>query len=126
MTRLKIQTARQCHNKLKVIQLAILASITIGLSGCLSERFRHERYICDSGISGISEVIINETKIGDDLKIMKNNREYFATIQKSNKNEIYAENKESKFQINRSNGLIKLLHGKDYLVINCNKTIFTM
>ena len=38
MTRLKIQTARQCHNKLKV-QLAILASITIGLSDAYRNAF---------------------------------------------------------------------------------------
>ena len=50
--------------------LSLLIICCFVLTACPTERFRHEKYECNSGAFGISEIIFNDTGVGDMAKII--------------------------------------------------------
>ena len=55
------------HRRLR--HFIMLAIYGVGLTACPTERFRHEKYECNSGAFGIAEIILNDTGVGDTAKI---------------------------------------------------------
>ena len=65
-----------------------LAICGAGLTACPTERFRHEKYKCNSGAFGIAEIIVNDTGVGDMAKIIGYGYEKEVKILSSSKSSI--------------------------------------
>ena len=49
---------------------AIWFAIAFGLAACPAERFRHEKYVCKSVSFDLESIIVNDTNIGGEVKII--------------------------------------------------------
>ena len=54
----------------RLVHFSLLVICGVGLTACPTERFRHEKYKCNSGAFGIAEIIVNDTGVGDMAKII--------------------------------------------------------
>jgi hypothetical protein len=59
---------------------AIWLAIAFGLAACPAERFRHEKYLCKSVSFDLESIIVNDTNIGGEVKIIGYGSEKTATI----------------------------------------------
>ena len=110
---------RQAH-------LLLLFICGFGLTACPTERFRHEKYECNSGAFGISEIIFNETGVGDMAKIIGHGTEKNVEILSSSKSVITTKMKDISIKIYRDTGTVRVNRGKHYAVLTCSKSVFTM
>tara|TARA_B100000989_G_scaffold295394_1_gene276401 strand:+ start:358 stop:702 length:345 start_codon:yes stop_codon:yes gene_type:complete len=98
----------------------------IGLTACPTERFRHEKYECNSGAFGIAEIIVNDTGVGDMAKIIGFGHEQEVKILSSSKSVITTRMDGTSIKIDRDTGTVKVKRGKHYAVLTCFKSVFTM
>ena len=106
--------------------LSFLILIGVGLTACPTERFRHEKYKCNSGAFGIAEIIVNDTGVGDMAKIIGYGHEQKAKILSSNKSTITTEIDDVSIKIDRDTGTVQVKRGSHYAVLSCTKSLFTM
>ena len=106
--------------------LSLLIICCFGLTACPTERFRHEKYECNSGAFGISEIIFNDTGVGDMAKIFGYGSEKNAEILSSSKSTITTQMEDINLRIDRDTGTVRVQRGKHYAVIACSKSVFTM
>ena len=106
--------------------LSLLILCCFGLTACPTERFRHEKYECNSGAFGISEIIFNDTGVGDMAKIIGYGTEKNAEILTSSKSAITTKMEDISIKIDRDAGTVRVKRGKNYAVLACSKSVFTM
>lgn len=110
----------------RLAQLILLTACGAGLTACPTERFRHEKYKCDSGTLNIAEIIINDTGVGDMIRIIGYDREKELKILSSSKSIITTEMDDNSININRDTGTVRVKRGNHYAVLACSKSVFTM
>jgi hypothetical protein len=110
----------------RLAQLILLAACGAGLTACPTERFRHEKYKCNSGAFNIAEIIINDTAVGDMIKIIGYESEKEVTILSSSKSIITTKIDDTGININRDTGTVRVNRGNYYAVLACAKSVFTM
>lgn len=110
----------------RLIKLYLLLICGVVLTACPTERFRHEKYKCNSSNFDIAEIIVNDTGVGDMAKIIGYGREQEVEILTSSKSSITAKMDDISIKIERDTGTIRLRRGKHYTVLNCSKSVFTM
>ena len=106
--------------------LSLLIICCFGLTACPTERFRHEKYECNSGAFGISEIIFNDTSVGDMAKIIGYGTEKNVEILSSSKSAITTQMEDLSIKIDRDTGTVRVKRGKHYTVLDCSKSLFTM
>ena len=106
--------------------LSLLIICCFGLTACPTERFRHEKYECNSGAFGISEIILNDTGVGDMAKIVGYGSEKNVEILSSSKAAITTQLDDINLRIDRNTGTVRVKRGKHFAVIACSKSVFTM
>ncbi len=107
-----------------VVGFIILA---MGLSGCLNfERFRHEKYVCNSYDLDIEEIIIRRAKAGKTVVIDGFKRDREGLIAGISETDAVIEVDGLKIMIDREEGAVSALRGKRYYKLSCKQTIFTI
>ena len=104
----------------------MLATFGLGLTACPTERFRHEKYECNSGAFGIAEIIVNDTGVGDTAKIIGYGHEKQVMILSSSKSSITTKMDDIQIKIERDTGTVRVKRGNRYAVLTCSKSVFTM
>ena len=110
----------------RLAHLSLVIICSFGLAACPTERFRHEKYKCDSGAFGIAEIIVNDTSIGDMAKIVGYGHEKEVKILSSSKSFITTKMDDISIKIDRDKGRVRVKRGKHYAVLACSKSVFTM
>ena len=110
----------------RLVNLTLLVAIGLGLTACPTERFRHEKYKCNSGAVGIAEIIINDTGVGDMAKIIGHGYEQEVRILSSSKSAITTKMDDASIKIDRNTGTLRVKRGKHYAILPCSKSVFTM
>ena len=110
----------------RLAHLSLLFIYVVGLTACPTERFRHEKYECNSGTFGISEIIFNDTSVGDMAKIIGYGHEKEVEILSSSKSSITTKMDDTHIEIERDTGAVRVKRGNRYAVLACSKSVFTM
>jgi hypothetical protein len=110
----------------RLTNLSLLVICCFSLTACPTERFRHEKYECNSGAFGISEIIFNDTSVGDMAKIIGYGTEKNVEILSSSKSAITTKMEDIKIKIDRDTGTVRVKRGNRYAVLACSKSVFTM
>ena len=104
----------------------LLVMCIVGLTACPTERFRHEKYNCNSSAFGIAEIILNDTGVGDMAKIIGYGHEKEVMILSSSKSSITTKMDDIQIKIERDTGTVRVKRGNRYAVLTCSKSVFTM
>ncbi len=112
--------------KRQLNHLSLLIICGIGLTACPIERFRHEKYECNSGAFDIAEIILNDTNVGDMAKIIGYGNEKKVKILSSNNSVITTKMDNTNIKIDRDTGTVRVKRGNHYAVLACSKSVFTM
>ena len=110
----------------RLIHFILLAVCGGSLTACPAERFRHEKYECNSGALGIVEIILNDTGVGDMAKIIGYGHEKEVKILSSTKALITTKMDGTRIEIERDTGTVRVKRGNRYAVLACSKSVFTM
>ena len=54
----------------RVGKTVIWFAMAFGLAACPAERFRHEKYVCKSVSFDLDSIIVNDTDIGGEVKLL--------------------------------------------------------
>ncbi len=109
-----------------ITQITILFFCSVILTGCPTERFRHEKYNCNSSAFGIAEIILNDTGIGDQATIIGYGSDRKAKIQSSSKKSITMATDELKIDIDRDSAIVTVKRKNRIAVLSCAKSVFKM
>ena len=110
----------------RLTHFIFLVMCIVGLTACPTERFRHEKYSCNSGAFGITEIILNDTGVGDMAKIIGYGHEKQVMILSSSKSSITTKMDDLQINIERDTGTVRVKRGNRYAVLTCSKSVFTM
>ena len=110
----------------RLTHFILLAICGASLTACPTERFRHEKYECNSATFGIAEIILNDTGVGDMAKINGYGQEKEVKILSSSKSSITTKMDDTRIDIERYTGTVRVKRGNRYAVLACSKTVFTM
>jgi hypothetical protein len=105
---------------------AIWFAIALGLAACPAERFRHEKYVCKSISFDLESIIVNDTDIGDEVKIIGYGNDRTAIIKAISDNHIEIEASRMTLELDRNDGSVKISHGTRYARLECERSIFIM
>ena len=107
-------------------KVVLISLCTVGLSACPTERFRHEKYVCNNHTYDIAEIIVNDTGVGDQATIIRYGSEVQVDILSSSTASIAMELGELDIKINRNSGKVTVTRSNRYGVLHCTKSLFTM
>ena len=110
----------------RLAHLSLLVICGVGLTACPTERFRHEKYECNSSAFGIAEIILNDTGVGDMANIIGYGHEKEVEILSSSKSSITTKMDDTQIEIERDTGTVRVKRGNRYAVLACSKSIFKM
>ena len=110
----------------RLTHFILLAICGTGLMACPTERFRHEKYKCNSSAFGIAEIILNDTDVVDTAKIIGYCHDIEVKILSSTKSSITTKMKDIQIEIERDTGTVRVRRGNRYAVLACSKSVFTM
>jgi len=105
---------------------AVLFAIAFVLAACPAERFRHEKYVCKSVSFDIESIIVNETNIGGEVRIIGYSSEKTAVIKAVSDDHIKIETARIKLELDRNDGSVKISRGTRFARLACERSIFTM
>ena len=105
---------------------AICFAIAFGLTACPAERFRHEKYVCKSVSFDLESIIVNDTDIGGEVKIIGYGNDRVAIIKAISDDHIEIEASRMMLELDRDDGSVKISHGTRYAHLACKRSIFTM
>ena len=105
---------------------AILLAIAFALAACPAERFRHEKYVCKSISFDIESIIVNETNIGGEIRIIGYSSEKTTVIKAISDDHIKIEATRIKLELDRNDGSVKISRGTRFAHLACERSIFTM
>ena len=100
--------------------------IAFGLAACPAERFRHEKYVCKSVSFDLESIIVNDTDIGGEVKIIGYGNDRVAIIKAINDDHIEIEASRMRLKLDRNNGTVEIIRGNRYARLACKRSIFTM
>ena len=113
--------------RLRLPMVAGFAALAIGLSGCVVfERFRHEKYVCNSYDLDIEEIIIRRAKAGKTVVIAGFKKDREGLIAGISETDAVIKVDGLKLMIDREVGSVSALRGKRYYKLSCKQTIFTI
>ena len=110
----------------RIGKTAIWFAIAFGLAACPVERFRHEKYVCKSVSFDLDSIIVNDTDIGDEVKIIGYGNDRTAIIKAINNNHIEIEASRMELKLDRKDGSVRIIRGNRYANLACKRSIFTM
>ena len=110
----------------RLTHFILLIMCIVGLTACPTERFRHEKYSCNSSAFGIAEIILNDTGVGDMAKIIGYGHEKEEKILSSSKTFITTKTDDTTIKIDRATGKLQVQRGNHFGVLTCSKSVFTM
>ena len=105
---------------------AIWFAIAFGLAACPSERFRHEKYVCKSVSFDVESIIVNDTDIGGEVKIIGYGNDRIAIIKAISDDHIEIEASRMRLKLDRNDGSVRIARGNRYARLACKRSIFTM
>ena len=105
---------------------AILLASAFALAACPAERFRHEKYVCKSVSFDIESIIVNETNIGGEVRVVGYGSEKTAVIKAISDSHIKIETSRIKLELDRNDGSVRIARGNRYARLACKRSIFTM
>ena len=100
--------------------------IAFGLAACPAERFRHEKYVCKSVSFDLESIIVNDTDIGGEVKIIGYGNNRTAIIKAINDDNIEIEANRMTLKLDRNDGTVKIIRGNRYARLTCKRSIFIM
>ena len=100
--------------------------IAFGLAACPAERFRHEKYVCKSVSFDLESIIVNDTDIGGEVKIIGYGNDRTAIIKAINDDHIEIEANRMRLTLDRNDGTVEIIRGSRYARLGCKRSIFTM
>jgi hypothetical protein len=101
-------------------------AIAFGLAACPTERFRHEKYVCKSVSFDLDSIIVNDTDIGGEVKIIGYGKDRTAIIKAINDDHIEIEASRMTLKLDRDDGSVRIVRGNRYAHLACKRSIFTM
>ena len=104
----------------------IWLAIAFGLAACPAERFRHEKYVCKSVSFDLESIIVNDTDIGGEVKIIGYGNDRIAIIKAINDDHIEIEANRMRLELDRNDGTVEIIRGSRYAHLACKRSIFTM
>ena len=110
----------------RVGKTAIWFAIAFGLAACPAERFRHEKYVCKSVSFDLESIIVNDTDIGGEVKIIGYGNDRTAIIKAINDDHIEIEANRMRLKLDRNDGTVEIIRGSRYARLACKRSIFTM
>ena len=110
----------------RVGKTAIWFAIAVGLAACPAERFRHEKYVCKSVSFDLESIIVNDTDIGGEVKIIGYGKDITAIIKAISEDRIEIEASRMTLKLDRNDGSVSIIRGKRYARLACKRSIFTM
>ena len=96
------------------------------LSSCNLERFRHEKYSCNSQRLDIYDIIVRHAKKGSPAKIIGSRGDQEAIITSVNSNLMVIEGATIRLQIDRRTGRVKAQKKNKYYSMECKLSVFTL
>jgi hypothetical protein len=110
----------------RIGKICILITVAFGLAGCPAERFRHEKYSCNSTSFDLESIVVNEAKVGSEIQIIGYGNERTAIITTINDDMIAVEDSRLQLELNRNDGSVKIIRGTRFARLACKRSIFTM
>ncbi|MDA7599575.1 hypothetical protein N8835_06060 [Alphaproteobacteria bacterium] len=111
---------------------AVTTILGLGLSVMLLSscdemtRFQQESYACGYNPTGIYEIVLRSTKVGDDAVVTTNKGEEAMEIIFADDSSFILEIDGTILRINRDTGGIKVTRGTRYRNLTCEKAVFKM
>lgn len=105
---------------------AIWFAIAFGLAACPAERFRHEKYLCKSASFDLESIIVNDTNIGGEVKIIGYGNDTIGIIKDVSDDYILLEASRMKLELDRNDGSVRISRGTRFARLACKRSIFTM
>ena len=110
----------------RVGKTAICFAIAFGLAACPAERFRHEKYECKSVNFDLGSIIVNNTDIGSEVKIIGYSNDRTAMIKTISDDHIEIEASRMTLKLDRNDGSVRIIRGNRYAHLACSRSVFTM
>ena len=110
----------------RIGKICILITVAFGLAGCPAERFRHEKYSCNSTSFDLESIVVNEPNVGSEVQINGYGSERTAIITAINDDMISVEDSHLQLELNRIDGSVKIIRGSRFARLACKRSIFTM
>ena len=110
----------------RFFKLSTVSLISLGLTACPAERFRHEKYLCHSPSLNLVEITVNKTAVGDAVTVTTSSGNAQGMITEANDNELQIDFAGQPIHINRQDAVITIFKNKRYARIKSKKTVFTM
>ena len=111
---------------LAVIMATMLGGGLLSLSGCMLERFRHEKYTCQNSNLNIAEIVIRSAKKGKEVKIFGYDGDRVGTIEKISSQLVVIRTPEGTLKLNRKTGSLSVQVRNRYTRTNCKLSVFTL
>ena len=111
---------------LAVIMATMLGGVLVSLSGCMLERFRHEKYTCQNSNLNIAEIVIRSAKKGKEVKIFGYDGDRVGTIEKISSQLVVIRTPEGTLKLNRKTGSLSVQVRNRYTRTNCKLSVFTL
>ena len=110
----------------RIGKTAIWFAVAFGLAACPAERFRHEKYVCKSVSFDLESIIVSDTGIGGEVKIIGYDNDRTAIIKAINDDHIEIEANRMRLKLDRNDGTVEIIRGSRYARLACKRSIFTM
>ena len=111
---------------LAVIMATMLGGGLLSLSGCMLERFRHEKYTCQNSNLNIAEIVIRSAKKGKQVKIFGYDGDRVGTIEEISSQLAVIRTSEGTLKLNRKTGSLSVQVRNRYTRTNCKLSVFTL
>ena len=105
---------------------AIWFAVVCSLAACPAERFRHEKYVCKSVSFDLESIIVNDTDIGGEVKIIGYSNDSTAIIKAISDYHIEIDASRMMLKLDRNDGSVMVIRGNRYARLACKRSIFTM
>ena len=110
----------------RIGKTVIWFAIAFGLAACPAERFRHEKYVCKSVSFDLESILVNDTDIGGEVKIIGYGNDRTAIIKAIDDDHIEIEANRMRLKLDRNDGTVEIIRGSRYARLACKRSIFTM
>ena len=110
----------------RIGKTTIWFAVAFSLAACPAERFRHEKYVCKSVSFDLESIIVNDTDIGGEVKIIGYGNDRTAIIKAINDDHIEIEANRMRLKLDRNDGTVEIIRGSRYARLACKRSIFTM
>ena len=126
VTRNKLAKKAACDLQHKILSGLLGAVILTSLAACKLERFRHEKYSCQSSQLNIAEIIIRNAKKGKEVKIFGYDGERVGIIEEISSQIALIRTRDGTLKLNRKTGALSVQLQNRYSRANCKGSVFTL